>query len=678
MRPPAVDIVIDNYNYGRYLGAAIESALDQTHPRMRVTVVDDGSTDDSLAVARAYGARIRVIAKDNGGQASALNAGAVATDGELVAFLDADDVLTADFAAGAVDALGSRPDAVKVVFRASVIDAQGAPTGRVEPPLHLPLAEGDIRAQTLSHAFDLTWPPLSAHVFRRSALAQILPIPEDDFRTLADWYLAHATSLLGQVVALERPGAGYRLHGANAYLLGDSGDSLRRSAAASSTRSARLPARSNRPRARAHTSGPRRGLDVDGGAPAAVAASRCRPPPAGRRRPLEVVARRAAGDPAANRHGAARARGDGRLVQPHGARAAAVRGATRTAVPGAGSPRASQQVDRDAARRGYIGSAMTQIPSAQRAEPTRAIGDPAQSMAVVICAYTEERWDELVAAVASVRAQRLPAREIVVVVDHNPSLLTRAAAQLPGTLVVENHQGPGLCGGRNTGVDVDPRADRRLPRRRRRRRRAVAGGAAERVRRADDARRGRSGAAAVAHERPPWFTDEFNWVVGCTWTGMAEPGGAIRNPIGANFSVRREVIEAVGGFDARLSRRVTTAGVMSGTADETEFCIRARRHRPDGDFRFAAAARVHHHVPPSRATWRFYRQRCRVEGAAKAVLTQLAGAGAGLSSERRYVRTVLPRAVWRELRSGRSIGALRAGASSPASRSPPAPTRRSE
>ena len=40
-------------------------------------------------------------------------------------------------------------------------------------------------------------------------------------------------------------------------------------------------------------------------------------------------------------------------------------------------------------------------------------------------------------------------------------------------------------------------------------------------------------------ERRPWFTDEFNWVFGCTWTGMEDPGGAIRNPVGANFSVRR-------------------------------------------------------------------------------------------------------------------------------------------
>ena len=226
MRPPVVDIVVDNFNYGRFLGAAIESALAQTHPRTRVTVVDDGSSDDSLAVARSYGDQIRLIAKVNGGQASALNAGAAATNGDLMAFLDADDLLCPDFAAAAVDALGAHADAVKVAFRANVIDAVGTPTGRVEPSPHLPLAHGDLRAATLANAFDLVWPPLSAHVFRRSALTQVLPIPEDEFRTLADWYLAHATSLLGRVIALERPGARYRLHGANAYLLGEPGEFL--------------------------------------------------------------------------------------------------------------------------------------------------------------------------------------------------------------------------------------------------------------------------------------------------------------------------------------------------------------------------------------------------------------------------------------------------------------------
>lgn len=283
------------------------------------------------------------------------------------------------------------------------------------------------------------------------------------------------------------------------------------------------------------------------------------------------------------------------------------------------------------------------------------------SAAVVICAYTEERWDELVAAVESVLAQRLPARELVVVVDHNPALLTRAVAQLPGTRVVENVYEPGLCGARNTGVEVtdapilaflddDAVADEQWL-------------AALSVAYDEAATLGAGGPVLPLWraDRPRWFTDEFNWVVGCTWAGMEGAGGAIRNPIGANFSVRRDVILAVGGFETRLSRRVTANGVMTGTADETEFCIRALRHHPGGAFRFVPAARVHHHVPPSRATWRFYRQRCRVEGAAKAVLTDLAGTEAGLSSERRYVRSVLPRGVWRELRNGGSAGVLRAG-----------------
>lgn len=220
MQPPVVDVVIDNFDYGRFLGAAIDSALSQTYPYTRVTVVDDGSRDDSLEIARSYGDRIRLVAKPNGGQASALNAGFAATDGDLVAFLDADDVLCSGFAAAAVQALGLRPGAVKAVFRARVVDAAGVPTGRIEPAPHLRLSEGDLRAATLGNAFDLVWPPLSAHVFRRSALAQVMPIPEADYRTLADWYLAHATSLLGEVAAVEEVAVGYRAHGANAYLAG--------------------------------------------------------------------------------------------------------------------------------------------------------------------------------------------------------------------------------------------------------------------------------------------------------------------------------------------------------------------------------------------------------------------------------------------------------------------------
>src|SRR5690242_15345928 len=80
--PLLVSIIIDNYNYGQYLQAAIESALGQTYHNIEVVVVDDGSTDDSREVIGRYDGRITAVLKENGGQASALNAGFVRSHGQ--------------------------------------------------------------------------------------------------------------------------------------------------------------------------------------------------------------------------------------------------------------------------------------------------------------------------------------------------------------------------------------------------------------------------------------------------------------------------------------------------------------------------------------------------------------------------------------------------------------------
>ncbi len=88
---PLVSVIIDNYNYGRFLGAAIDSALNQTYPHIEVIVVDDGSTDDSRDVISLYGEQILPIFKDDGGQGSALNTGFKASGGEFIQFLDSDD-----------------------------------------------------------------------------------------------------------------------------------------------------------------------------------------------------------------------------------------------------------------------------------------------------------------------------------------------------------------------------------------------------------------------------------------------------------------------------------------------------------------------------------------------------------------------------------------------------------
>ncbi len=212
-----VDIVIDNYNYGRYLAAAIESACAQTHGKVTVTVVDDGSSDGSRELLAKYEDRVSVVLKENGGQASALNAGAERCNGDVVMFLDADDLLDPDAAATVAAAFAADPDVVKVQFRTAVIDAAGEPTGAIKPAAHLPMPNGDVRTAELAHPYDLVWMATSANAFRGEALRRILPIPEGPFRTCADWYLVHLTALLGPVLSLDWTGGSYRLHGENNY-----------------------------------------------------------------------------------------------------------------------------------------------------------------------------------------------------------------------------------------------------------------------------------------------------------------------------------------------------------------------------------------------------------------------------------------------------------------------------
>jgi hypothetical protein len=213
----AVDIVIDNYNYARFLPDAIESACSQTHPKVTVTVVDDGSSDGSQELLRDYEERLAVVRKENGGQASALNVGFERCHGDVVIFLDADDTLRPDAAATAAATFAADPEVVKVQFRTEVIDAEGRATGAIKPAAHLPMPSGDVREAELASPFDLVWMATSANAFRTTALRRIMPIPERPFRTCADWYLVHLMALLGPVVSLDSVSGAYRVHGANNY-----------------------------------------------------------------------------------------------------------------------------------------------------------------------------------------------------------------------------------------------------------------------------------------------------------------------------------------------------------------------------------------------------------------------------------------------------------------------------
>jgi hypothetical protein len=273
------------------------------------------------------------------------------------------------------------------------------------------------------------------------------------------------------------------------------------------------------------------------------------------------------------------------------------------------------------------------------------------SISVVICAYTLARWADLERAVESLGAQTRPPLETIVVIDNNRELETRARAELTGALVVANAHEPGLSGGRRTGtarargeviafLDDDAIADRDW---------------LEQLAAVyeDPLVLGAGGLIEPLWVAPPpaWFPAEFNWVVGCTYAGMPVRRGRVRNPIGANMSVRVGVLARAGAFDPRLGRS-PGAGPVHGTAEETEFCIRASQAHPGHYWIYEPRARVRHTVPPERASFAYFARRCVVEGTAKAQLALYAGADEGLRSEREYTRAVLPRAVARNLRAG--------------------------
>jgi glycosyltransferase involved in cell wall biosynthesis len=218
--PPAVDVVVTNHNYARFLPQAIESACGQTHPDVHVVVVDDGSSDDSREVLRRYEDRVEVVLKEQGGQASALNAGLERCRGDVLLVLDADDILRPQAAEQVAAVFAAQPQLSKVQFPMAIVDADGNPTGAVKPGGHLRAPVGDQRRAELAFPFDLPWLPGGGTGFRTEAVRRILPIPAEDYpRSGADWYLVHLTALLGEAALLDEVCAEYRVHGGNAYEL---------------------------------------------------------------------------------------------------------------------------------------------------------------------------------------------------------------------------------------------------------------------------------------------------------------------------------------------------------------------------------------------------------------------------------------------------------------------------
>jgi hypothetical protein len=215
-REPRLSIIVNNHNYARYLDIALESALGQEGADVEVIAVDDGSTDGSREIIARHRERLRVVLQENLGQKAAFNAGFAAATGDIVMFLDSDDLLEHGTAARVVDAFRRDPGCARVVFRLAVVDGDGRATGACLPSAHMRLPQGDVRSELLAFPDDLAWPPTSGNAFASWALRHVMPLPVDDARTGGDHDLHTLVPLYGPVSVLTGIGGSYRVHGRNA------------------------------------------------------------------------------------------------------------------------------------------------------------------------------------------------------------------------------------------------------------------------------------------------------------------------------------------------------------------------------------------------------------------------------------------------------------------------------
>ena len=266
---------------------------------------------------------------------------------------------------------------------------------------------------------------------------------------------------------------------------------------------------------------------------------------------------------------------------------------------------------------------------------------------VVVCAYTNDRLAQVRETIASLDNQTYAAKEIVVIVDHNPGLQTELGKLAREGIRISHNSGrQGLADARNSGIalaqgeiiafiDDDAAADSRW--------------LEELVACYRDPDVLASGGAILpvweGGRRPAWLPEEFLWIIGCTYRGM-QTTGAIRNMIGCNISFRASVFAEVGGFDTSVGRLSTQ---LLG-CEETEICIRALAHWPEKRIVYTPKAVVHHHVARFRQTVRYFTRRCYGEGVSKVVVRGLWG-GAGTSSEMSYLSHALPLGILHNARN---------------------------
>lgn len=211
---PLVSVLIANYNYARFLPAALDSLLAQTYDHWEAVVLDDGSTDGSADVVRTYAARdarIRIAEQPNRGQNAAVNACYRELTGDVVCLLDSDDTFDRMKLEQVVDAFRTNAPSGVAIHFAEVIDADGH---ALDITLNSRLDHGWLGDTVFDRGGCVYVPTTSCMSFRREVIDGLMPMPPEQKRD-ADGYLGMAAQLLTPFVRIDAKLAGYRVHGHN-------------------------------------------------------------------------------------------------------------------------------------------------------------------------------------------------------------------------------------------------------------------------------------------------------------------------------------------------------------------------------------------------------------------------------------------------------------------------------
>jgi len=259
------------------------------------------------------------------------------------------------------------------------------------------------------------------------------------------------------------------------------------------------------------------------------------------------------------------------------------------------------------------------------------------TVSVVICCNTINRLDWIIETVSSLQKQSRPPEEVIVIFDRVEGLGESLHRRLPTFVkIIANSSNSGLSLARNTGIsssssDIVAFLDDDAT--------AESDWLKYLIAPFDDPQVIGTGGKAVPHwlgsgNRPFWFPEEIDWVVGCMHIGFGDGQKIVRNVFGCNMCFRKQQINEVGGFDFRLG------GSIAG--DDTDFCLRISRGDKLRQIIYEPKAIIHHKVPIKRQSFRYVAYSTWKQGIGKAVTERIhQNDERALSSEKSYIKLLL-------------------------------------